>query len=186
MKARLRLSRTGCKTCFTTSTSALSGPDITYTALAQGSSSNVVIALRNGFVTTGSPWPFSTPESQVAADLLGGSEAQQTDLVNFFLNNLSDFTQMGSQGGQVGTFWEFSNAVNVGSVSATASPKLSTTALMALAFGALILGGRRLRGSISRSRSDRRSYFDLISQYRLQPYHSRDGRHVLYQRSSNR
>lgn len=62
---------------------------ITYIALPQGSPSNVVIALRNGFVIAGSPWPFSTPESQIATDLLGGSQAQQTDLVNFFLSNTS-------------------------------------------------------------------------------------------------
>jgi hypothetical protein len=116
---------------------------ITYIALAQGSSSNVVIGLRNGFVSTGSPWPFSTPESQIAADVLGGSQAQQTDLINFFLNNLNDFTTMGSQDSQMGTFWEFSNAVNVGSLSATAAPEPSSVVFMAAALG-LCVGVARL------------------------------------------
>ena len=116
---------------------------ITFVALPQGLPSDVIIGLRNDFITAGSPWPFSTPESQIAADLLGGSQAQQTDLVNFFLNNLSAFPQMGSQGGQAGTFWEFSNAVNVGSFSATnivATPEPSTILLMGLAFAFSILG----------------------------------------------
>jgi hypothetical protein len=80
---------------------------ITYIALAQGSTSDVDIGLKNGFVTSESAWPFSTPESQIAADVLGGSQAQQTDLVNVFLSNLSDFPPMGSQDSETGTFWEF-------------------------------------------------------------------------------
>lgn len=116
---------------------------ITYVALAPGSSSDVVIGLAPGFVTAGSPWPFLTPESQIAADVQGGSQAQQTDLVNFFLNNLSAFPQMGSQGAQVGTFWEFSNAVDVGSLSAAEAPEPSTVSFVGVAFGALIFVRRR-------------------------------------------
>jgi hypothetical protein len=116
---------------------------ITFIALPQDSSSDVVVALRNGFITAGSPWPFSTPESQIAADLLGGSQAQQTDLTNFFLNNLSAFSQIGSQDAQNGTFWKFSNAVAVGSLSTTPEP--STITLMAPAVLALAL-----RSAISR------------------------------------
>jgi hypothetical protein len=113
---------------------------ITCVALAQGSTSNVVIGLAPGFVSAGSTWPFATPESQIAADLLGGSQAQVTDLTNFFLGNLSAFPRMGSQGAQVGTFWEFSNAVNVGSLEATATPEPSTMVLMTATFP----GGRDL------------------------------------------
>jgi hypothetical protein len=124
---------------------------ITYIALPQDSSSNVVIALRNGFVTAGSPWPFLRPESQIAADLVGGSLAQQQDLRGFFLNHLSAFTQIGSQDAQAGTFWEFSNAVDVGSLS-EASPEPSTMPLMALALAVLTLGA-----AVSRVRRSTRS-----------------------------
>jgi hypothetical protein len=119
---------------------------ITYIALPQGSTSNVVIGLANGVVTAGSPWPFVTPESQIAADVLGGSQAQQQDLINFFLANLSDFPQMGSAGAQVGNIWEFSNAVSIGSYSAAQlTPEPSTMELAGAAFVCLLLAGRRLR-----------------------------------------
>lgn len=109
---------------------------VTYLALAQGSSSDVVVALQPGIAVSGNPWPFSTPESQIAADLAGGTTAEIANLQNFFLNNLTDFVQFN---GPAGNFAEFSNGTIVGSLSAaeTLAPEPSTMALIGLTIGGL-------------------------------------------------
>lgn len=131
-------------------TSILVSGYITYLALAQSSHSDVVIGLGSGVSFVGTNWIFSTPESQIATDLAGGTQSEVLDLRNFFLNNLGDFSQIN---GSTGNFAEFSTGTNVGSLAASAvlAPEPSTGALAALALAAVVFSYRRRKVSHTRS-----------------------------------
>jgi hypothetical protein len=114
------------------------------TAVGLASPTDVVIALGSGEIITGATWAsfFSTPESQIAGDLLSGSPASQTDLETFFEANLADFVPLNGVSGSVG---EFSTGVVVGSFSAStaAVPEPGTLGLTGLLLGGLAFLNRR-------------------------------------------
>jgi hypothetical protein len=95
---------------------------ITWIAQDPAAPDHVVIGLRNGLVSTGDPWPFATPESQLAADLLASDASLLyadcrtgpcNDLRSFFLSNLASFPQIEGSGG---TIYRFSTATVVGTI----------------------------------------------------------------------
>lgn len=96
---------------------------------------DVVIGLANGVVTAGNPWPFLTPESEIAGDLVSGDAAAVADLTKFFLSNLTDFPQV--FGGPAGTIWRFSTATEVGTIGpgVIATPEPASAGYTALALG---------------------------------------------------
>ncbi|HEY1757118.1 MAG TPA: PEP-CTERM sorting domain-containing protein [Bryobacteraceae bacterium] len=118
------------------------------TAIGLATPSDVVIALGNGISITSSTWAslFTTPEGQIAADLLGGSTAQRADLLSFFQQNYTDFIPLNGTGGNIG---EFSTGVVVGTLGATVSagagtvPEPGTLALTGALLGGLALLRRR-------------------------------------------
>ncbi len=114
---------------------------ITWIALDQSAPQDVVIGLRNGFVNVGDPWPFSTPETQLAADLLAGGASATADLRSFFLSNLTAFPQVLGTGG---TMYRFSAATVAGTIGPTViTPEPALGALTAVALLALALLRRR-------------------------------------------
>lgn len=122
------------------------------TAIGLATPSDVVIALGNGVAITSSTWSslFTTPESQIAADLVGGSTAQKADLLSFFQQNYLDFIPLNGTGGNIG---EFSNGVVVGTLGATVTastvPEPGTLALTGSLLGGLaLLRRRRLNRSL--------------------------------------
>jgi hypothetical protein len=117
------------------------------TAIGLASPSDVVIAVNNTVAITSNTWAslFTTPESQIAADLLGGSTLQKADLLSFFEQNYTDFIPLSGTGGNIG---EFSNGVVVGTFGATLTPSSvpepGTLALTGSLLGGLALLRRRL------------------------------------------
>ncbi len=121
----------------------------TWIAQDQSAPADVVIGLRNGLVNVGDPWPFSTPESLLAADLLVGDASAIADLRSFFLSNLTSFPQVGGTGG---TVYRFSTATVVGTIGPTViTPEPSSWALTVLVLGAVVSLGRRRKASHPRS-----------------------------------
>jgi hypothetical protein len=116
------------------------------TAIGLASPTDVVIGLTNGVTITGANWTsiFSTPESQIAADLISGNTASQADLLAFFEANLTDFASLNSVAGTLG---EFSTGQIRGSYSASTVPEPGTLALTGLLLGGLALLNRRRRAS---------------------------------------
>ena len=116
------------------------------TAIGLATPTDVVIALGNGIAITSNTWAslFTTSESQIAADLIGGSTAQKADLLSFFEQNYTDFIPLNGTGGNIG---EFSNGVVVGTLGATVSastvPEPGTFALTGSLLGGLALLRRR-------------------------------------------
>ena len=116
------------------------------TAIGLATPTDVVIALGNGIAITSNTWAslFTTSESQIAADLIGGSTAQKADLLSFFEQNYTDFIPLNGTGGNIG---EFSNGVVVGTLGATVSastvPEPGTFALTGSLLGGLALVRRR-------------------------------------------
>ena len=86
---------------------------ITFIGLDASALDHVIIGLRNGFVNAGDPWPFSTSESTIAADLLSGDAVATADLRSFFLSNLTAFPQILGAGG---TLYRFSGASIVATI----------------------------------------------------------------------
>lgn len=102
---------------------------------------HVVIALRNGFVNVGDPWPFVRPESSIVADLLSQDAAAAARIRSFFLNNLTAFPQVSGTGG---TVYRFSAAEVVGTLGPSlVTPEPAAGAMAGTALFALLLWRRR-------------------------------------------
>jgi hypothetical protein len=116
------------------------------TAIGLATPTDVVIALANNITITSDTWSFlfTTPESQIAADLAGGTTAEKADLLSFVSLNYTDFIPLNGTGGNIG---EFSNGVVVGTLGATVTastvPEPGTLALTSLVLGGLALLRRR-------------------------------------------
>lgn len=125
---------------------------ITYLGLDTSALDHVVIALRNGFVKAGDPWPFATPETQLAADILAGNAAGVTRIRTFFDSNLSAFPQIDGNGnGSGGLVYRFSDASIVGSVGPiAAAPEASSGALMVVGLVTVLCMSRRLGPCVHR------------------------------------
>jgi hypothetical protein len=136
-EAAIRPAGSGQDVIHNVNTSIVQSGYLTWIALDQSAPQDVVIGLRTGFVNVGDPWPFSTPESQLATDLLAGGASASADLRSFFLSNLTAFPQVGGTGG---TMYRFSTATVVGTIGPTViSPEPAAGALTAFALLTLVL-----------------------------------------------
>jgi len=120
---------------------------ITFMALDAVAVDHIVIGLRSGVVNVGDPWPFATPESQLAADVLAGDAPAVARIRSFFNANLSAFPQIDGNGkGSGGVLYRFSDASLVGSIGPiTATPEPSSGTFMVVGVLALVSSVRTVK-----------------------------------------